>query len=167
MGEHGGGVPVKAADLLSNPWAFGPQCLVVGEVITFSAPICGVRGMQGTWPLDSALQAVIRAQTGHEVTKGFTLLQPYASAIAIGPKRIENRPQARRIPPGGLWLGLHAGKTLYDSAEAIRRVWVDKFGIWPFCPELADLPMGAMLGIMRIDQCLRYPETQPSPGLFR
>lgn len=88
-----------------------------------------------------------------------TLLQPFASAIAIGPKRIENRPWRRMLPRDGLWVGLHAGKAVWPEgdegkAELIVNSWRE--GRWPSAPPVADMPRGAMLGVMHIRECVTY-----------
>lgn len=154
------------ADLLANPWAFGPFCYVVGEVVPFGAPLLGIKGMLGRWGLDSSTAAVVRAVSGVDVRVGFTLQQPYASAIAYGPKRIENRPTRWIVPPEGIWMAIHAGATLYGGKHRtgeLLAAWQghdidrDDFGLWRGCPPLEDLPRSAILGVMRIDHCLAYP----------
>ena len=84
--------------------------------------------------------------------KAVTVLQPYASAIAAGVKPWENRPRPIRLDDGPIWLALHAGLKLYPSAEIYQRAY-RKSGVWPDAPDLAALPMGAILGVMRIDDC--------------
>ena len=45
-----------------------------------------------------------------------TLLQPYASAVVHGPKRIENRPKpppARLTTGGAFWIAVHAGAEFF------------------------------------------------------
>ncbi len=104
---------------------------------------------------------------GEDVRSALTLLQPYASAIAVGPKRVENRPWRRTIPPGGLWVGLHAGKTFYDGqdeSESLLDCWrIQDVAFpddphWPNAPCTAELPLGCMLGAMHVREILRYPE---------
>lgn len=154
---------MKPAELLQEPWAFGPWCWRIDEVRLLPTPLAS-RGMQGLFPLDLALEATLSAlcPTGYRTRWGMTLLQPFATAIAIGPKRIENRPWRRNIPPTGLWVGLHAGKALYDRAEELLEEWRDDPyargpGIWPEAPPLEELPRGAMLGVMHVAEILRYP----------
>lgn len=152
--------------LLADPWAFGPWCWVVGEVRNLREPI-PVRGMQGLWPLDEEHREVLSSlcPMGTYVRSALTLLQPYASAIAFGPKRVENRPWRKHIPAGGLWIGLHAGRELYgsqDNAELLLRGWrtgvLEEGPHWPEAPEVDALPRGLLLGAMRIDAILAYPE---------
>lgn len=179
---------MSPADLTNDPWAFGPWCFVVDTVRLLDEPI-PCRGMQGWWPLEEHLRARLSAlcPMGTYVTSALTLLQPYASAIACGPKRVENRPTRRGIPPGGVWLGLHAGKALHcpsdwydDSPGAPRRAeqaedWVDqeltawRVGedgepSWPDAPPVDQLPRGCLLGVMRIVECLRFPDEGPLFG---
>jgi hypothetical protein len=156
--------------LRADPWAFGRYCLVVGEVHRLADDLLfPCRGMLGRWPLPPAAIALLRALTGHTIRAGFTLQQPYASAIIAGPKRIENRPQAWDVPPEGIWVGLHAGKELYrgkDNTRGLLKMWRREGGFvglpgvdpeWLDAPQLEDLPRGVILGAMRIDACLAYP----------
>jgi hypothetical protein len=186
------------AEVAEDPWAFGPWCFVVAEVRLLAEPI-PCRGMQGWWPLQwlageamespperraaKALSALVPEINAYD-WRALTQLQPYASAIAAGVKRIENRPQRRRIPEGGVWLGLHAGRSLYsvlgsavsaaDRAETARLTlehWrtpeaAGRPAMWPDAPQLDELPMGVMLGAMRITQCLRYPDEGVQAELF-
>ena len=84
--------------------------------------------------------------------KAVTVLQPYASAIAAGVKPWENRPRPIRLDDGPIWSTLHAGLKLYPSAEIYQRAY-RKSGMWPDAPDIEALPMGAILGVMRIDDC--------------
>lgn len=149
---------MKAEELVADPWAFGPWCFVIDEVRLFAPPIVA-RGMQGWWPLRTAkvdgLQALCDRLAGAEVRAGWTLQQPYATAVAEGPKRIENRPQRRGVPPQGVWLALHAGAAPYPDASAIVGEWRLK-GMWPDAPVVGDMPLGVVLGVIRVTQCLPY-----------
>jgi hypothetical protein len=86
--------------------------------------------------------------------RALTLQQPYATAICPGPKRTENRPKATvrmPLPKGGLWLGLHAGKTWYPGGlEAVRR-------LWPAMPNPAEMPLGVLLGVFHLYAVVAYP----------
>lgn len=176
------------AELLDDPWATGPWCWRVGEVRLLPEPIA-CRGMQGLWPVEDIDESV--AQALDDLVPGrvrtwtaLTLLQPYASAIAAGVKRIENRPWRRAIGPKGMWVGLHAGKALYipddavlpkrvcgqTRAEQAREYTEDLLNgwrvrnvlrsepYWPDAPAVDDLPLGVMLGAMHVAEILRYPE---------
>lgn len=187
------------AELRADPWAFGPWCWVVDQVELFELPF-PCRGMQGLWPVEGGMVEALDGLVGWDGPRArdwsaLTLLQPYASAIASGHKRIENRPWRRTIPPGGLWVGLHAGAALYDRFDAVmpyrfcRRtreeqvrehvdhqldVWrspmAPVFGQpgWPDAPTSSELPRGVMLGAMHFTACLPYPteETEAHPDLF-
>lgn len=173
------------ADLRDDPWAFGPWCWVVDRVELLPEPV-PCRGMQGLWPVDDGAiaRALWELVPDIRVWSALTLLQPYASAIAIGPKRIENRPWRRRIPAGGLWIGLHAGAALYCPDEAVipyrecgrpraeqardyvegvlddwREVWPLPSPHWTNAPTVAELPLGCMLGAIHIAAILPYPES--------
>lgn len=183
---------MKADELKADPWAFGPWCYPVAQVITLSDPIRDVPGMLGFWRLTDAIRADLSERTGVQVESGFTLQQPYATAIAgytrdkvfyPGPKRIENRPQRRILGTDGLWVALHAGAQLYcdpdwlksgalagDSKRSIRHLWthdrldlwrngaeLDSTPMWPDAPELTELPMACILGVMLLKPAIRYP----------
>jgi hypothetical protein len=184
---------LKAADLLKDRWAFGPWCYTVAELFTLSAPLAISRGMLGFWPLETAVAATLHTLTGRAVNLGMTLQQPYASAIAYGPKRIENRPQRRSLPPEGLWVALHAGGTLYcpeqrlksatdagDSQRSARYLYVHDLldewrhgftadgakcvPMWEDAPDsVAGLPLSCILGVMRLEGPNRYPD-KPEPS---
>lgn len=156
------------AELRADPWAFGPWCWVVDDVKLLPEPV-PCRGMQGLWPVSAELRLRLFSATGVQVGHALTLLQPYASAIAIGPKRIENRPWRRVLPPGGLWIGLHAGKALFGgrpNVVGMLRIWRREGGwrpeapdpTWLEAPQVDDLPLGAMLGAVHVAEILRYPE---------
>lgn len=46
--------------LNGNPWAFGPVCWVIDEVIRLDRPLVGVPGAMGLWPLGGTRQHVAR-----------------------------------------------------------------------------------------------------------
>jgi hypothetical protein len=98
--------------------------------------------------------------------KGLSLLQPFASAIASGHKKAENRPW-RRILEGPIWVALHAGKALYEGAAQIVKD-AGLMGLWPDAPNLGEMPLGAILGVIRIDEILPYevpdPDTEAAQG---
>lgn len=90
-----------------------------------------------------------RAVTGwnvlHPRMRALTILQPSATAIAIGGKGFENRGNP---PPStvavGEWIALHAGVAVWKHADLIRR-------IWPECPPDEALPFAAVIGAWRYD----------------
>lgn len=92
------------------------------------------------------------------IWKALSLSQPYASAIAIGPKRIENRstPIARNVAP--CWVGLHAAKSWYPLDDAdLLELWPER--PWSTVPGagMQHYPRGVMLGAMFIDWVEEYP----------
>lgn len=165
----------KADELLADPWAFGPWCWIADEVRLFKAPI-PCRGMQGLWPFEdrhgdprpgvpAGLVERFRHELQVDVRQATTLLQPYATALAIGPKEAENRPVQLSMPTtDGRWLGLHAGKALYggDDQAALLVEWWRRGAdqLWPEAPDLKDFPRGAMLGAVHFQGCLRYPSSE-------
>lgn len=50
---------VAKEDLPNNPWAFGPWCYVLHDVVGFETPI-EMRGQQGLWPLDPETEDMVR-----------------------------------------------------------------------------------------------------------
>ncbi|WP_331757241.1 hypothetical protein OH810_30730 (plasmid) [Streptomyces albidoflavus] len=76
--------------------------------------------------------------------RGITIRQPWATCIASGPKRIENRP--RHWSWRG-WLLLHAGlqidRAALDLPPVARTI------------EGRDLPTGAVIGVARLSGCHR------------
>src|SRR4029077_13343257 len=85
---------------------------------------------------------------GGEPEYALTLWQPWASAIVLGPKRVENRPWAPPSKVLGKRIWIHAGLA-YDGDRhgAVAR-------LWPWLDETADgrfrnahyLPRGAVIG---------------------
>jgi len=92
---------------------------------------------------------------------GLSLLQPFASAVAFGHKKAENR-DWRRLLDGPIWVALHAGKDLYTGAERIVSDY-RRMGLWPDPPKLEEMPRSAILGAVRIDEVLPYSIQDPSP----
>jgi hypothetical protein len=84
-----------------------------------------------------------------------TVLEPFASAIILGPKRIENRTWK---PPADLIggdLAIHAGKKKWylQQAEVMAQVQAH----WPELPN--SFPsMGCVIGVVRLTGCTRVPE---------
>lgn len=159
-------------ELLADPWAFGPWCWCIDEVRLFDRPR-PARGMQGLWPLGEAdwfacnnlalgLDPSTRLRHADGVVhSALTLLQPYASAIAIGQKRVENRPWRRTIGQDGSWFALHAGRGDYPRADDLVEEWREPGGIWRDAPDLAAMPRGALLGVMHVARIARHPDAQP------
>ena len=79
--------------------------------------------------------------------RALTLCQPYASAIVHGPKRTENRPwPVPRTVPLPAWIAVHAG-TRDWPAEPVR-------ALWSACPPRVELSRRAVLGAMRVYDCV-------------
>ena len=85
-----------------------------------------------------------------------TPAQPYASGILAGLKRVENRtwgaPGYKPLPlprDGGLWLVLHSSQkveaNMHELVERLREAW-------PAMPPPSELPLGAILGCMRVSK---------------
>lgn len=89
--------------------------------------------------------------------KCISLLQPYASAIIAGPKRVENRPRSMfAIPDGGIWVGIHASKGWWDiNWQLWRRDWPDA-SMLP-----SSYPRGVVLGAAHFVEVRKYAETVP------
>lgn len=71
-------------ELIADPWAFGPWVWCVDEVRLFgrlSAP--RLRGMPGLFPLPEEVRVLSRRELGVEPIVGLTVLEPFASAIAV------------------------------------------------------------------------------------
>ena len=90
---------------------------------------------------------------------GFTILEPYASAIVHGPKRVENRgdgPPAR-LRSRAFWILVHAGARLYPGVtrEDFKRVHRhretgERVALWPECPPFAAFETRAIIGAARV-----------------
>ncbi|NEE25346.1 hypothetical protein G3M53_07665 [Streptomyces sp. SID7982] len=82
--------------------------------------------------------------------RGITIRQPWATCIASGPKRIENRP--RHWSWRG-WLLLHAGLQIDRAALDLPPVARTVQG--------RDLPTGAVIGVARLSGCHHDPAGAP------
>lgn len=81
--------------------------------------------------------------------KAITLHQPWASAIVLGLKEYETRHW--QIYHRG-HLAIHAGKTWNDN---LARISINLAFMFPACKPLAKtLPLGAMLGIVKVIDCV-------------
>lgn len=77
--------------------------------------------------------------------------QPFASAILIGGKDVENRPQP--APAAPFWCVVHAGLQWYGKSQrapAVRAVLRDVRYLWPEAPEPSGFERGAALGIVYV-----------------
>ncbi|ESP95743.1 hypothetical protein B591_31118 (plasmid) [Streptomyces sp. GBA 94-10 4N24] len=87
--------------------------------------------------------------------RGITIRQPWATCIASGPKRIENRP--RHWSWRG-WLLLHAGLQIDRAALDLPPVARTIQG--------RDLPTGAVIGVARLSGCHHDPAGAPPCGTW-
>lgn len=82
-----------------------------------------------------------------------TICQPWASAIAIGPKRWENRPwQTSYLGP----ILIHAGKSDKYFGTCSQR-------LWPRSVPDEDLPRGAIVAIADLAGCQRIEDVRGEP----
>jgi hypothetical protein len=149
-----------SAQLFDNPWAFGPYCWMIDRVIALPEPV-HVSGLQGLWPVKPPLLEQLRnlCPEASGLSTALTIKQPYASAILLGKKRVENRVWRRTLPAGGLWLGLHAASTLYPYTHDLIREFRTKGphgALWPDVPSIDRLPLGKMLGIFHVSEILPF-----------
>lgn len=86
-----------------------------------------------------------------------SLLQPYASAIVSGPKRVENRPRSLfQVPPGGIWVGIHASKGWWDVDWSLwRREWASSSML------KSDYPRGCVVGVAHFSGVRTFHEAVP------
>lgn len=163
---------MKREDLLRDPWATGRWCWVVDDVQRLRRPV-PLRGSLGLWRLPPSVDAFLHL--GDDApTHALTVLQPFASAIIDGPKRVENRDWRFKVPAGGRWIGVHAGKEWWSHAEAaggrcaadLIEEWADRpdplwpqQGIWPEARNYypTNMGLGVLIGAMHVDQILEYP----------
>lgn len=89
--------------------------------------------------------------------KCLSLLQPYASAIIVGPKRVENRPRTIfNVPADGVWIGIHSSKGWWDIDWSLWR------RDWPEASMLQrDYPRGVVLGAAHVVSRRVYDEAVP------
>lgn len=92
--------------------------------------------------------------------RGLTFAQPVASAMIFGGKWIENRTWSTKVPEGGLYVAVHAGKAWW-KLEGDPGTKPDPKGIgfvaerWAGLPmDLEQVPLGAYLGVVRISRVL-------------
>lgn len=98
-----------------------------------------------------------------------SLMQPYATAIVQGPKRIENRPRVIFYPKDGSeWVGIHASLRWYgDQLPGVSRAeWLTRLlELWPSLENLllqpAKMPRGAIIGVARFTGVHTYDASDP------
>jgi len=91
-----------------------------------------------------------------------TVRQPWASAIALGAKLVENR--TRSTSYRGL-IGIHAGKAWAPGGVRDDRCQSALVGTWPLAePEyefgLLGLPMGSVIAVANLVDCHRASVTK-------
>lgn len=79
-----------------------------------------------------------------QVTKGITIIQPFASLILAGIKTVENRSWPCKNPG---YYALHAGKTKCSRKEIDRLKKIPSLAY--FVQDMKDIPVGAIIGIVK------------------
>ncbi len=79
-----------------------------------------------------------------------SLWEPWASALAFGPKGLENRSWRRELPPGGIDLAVYACKGGFHRGVAAEL----RADLWPECPSDEDLFLsrGSIVGVIHVDR---------------
>ena len=104
--------------------------------------------------------------------KALTLWQPWATAIATGVKKYENRTwapaQLRAASPTPLWTALHASSKVDPALShkvrgyRLRTYWSELADVWPGLPGRRDYPWPrGILGLVRYDAAEPYEPGQP------
>lgn len=91
--------------------------------------------------------------------KAFSVRQPFASLLITGVKKYETRSWPLRSDLRGQKIALHASKG-YDLAD--EEMALSLMG-WPEAAAVikADMPLGAVLGIVIVTACYRTHEISP------
>jgi hypothetical protein len=130
----------------------------------------------------AANNAASRARYG--LLSALSVKQPFASALALGLKRVENRSYALKIHPGtkGRWFALHASRTIVTAGarkrpsasaqgaveegeaeaapteveEMLARALDGLTSAWGAnMPPTEQLPVGRVIGFFRVYACVR------------
>lgn len=101
-----------------------------------------------------------------------SLTQPWASAVMVGPKDVENRSKPIfAVPSGGMWIGIHASTTrrLYgmDPDKQIATEYESIAEDWPEGPGDRGFPMGCVLGVVRVERRVDFNPNLPDVALIR
>lgn len=101
----------------------------------------------------------------HLDIRGLSIRQPFALALAVGVKDVENRPRPLGIREGGQWVLIHASSAFYFSKRQWRGEWMRIHHLWPNLPEdIDDFVFGAILGLAFVSREVRFEDlTKPSP----
>jgi hypothetical protein len=94
--------------------------------------------------------------------RGLSLLQPWATLMAIGAKKIETRS----------WGTSYRGTVLIHASKGFGRDERELCLEPPFCSalrdagvlQLADLPLGAVVAVLDLVDCIKIPDSQPGHG---
>lgn len=91
------------------------------------------------------------------ILRALTLTRPWASSIAHGPKRVENRSWRPGADfPEGSVLAIHAGRRWDEDDLA----WI--LERWPACPDREELhPAGAVVALAEVVKFERHQELFP------
>ncbi len=94
---------------------------------------------------------------------GFTVLEPFGSAIIEHDKRIENRskPPPERLRSRAFWIAIHTGARLYPELDRGDFTSTSLFhrdpyndaqhpALWPGCPPFASFRQRVVLGAARV-----------------
>lgn len=98
---------------------------------------------------------------------GYTVLDPFGSAIIDADKRVENRskPPPARLRGRGFWIAVHTGARLYpdlDRADLTSTSLLHRDPVtdekhpplWPECPPFATFRRRVVLGAARVIGCV-------------
>jgi len=114
----------------------------------------------GTEAAEQLRDDLIRALQAGPSVPILTVLQPYASALVIGPKPGENRGWKPHTIRGGLLL-IHAAVRMYPGVTrgdfALPLPGAGGKAMWPECPRFEKLPMGGIIGAVRISEFRPVP----------
>lgn len=92
--------------------------------------------------------------------RALTVRQPYAAAIMAGVKPVENRIWKRELPPGGLWIGIHAGlRSVKVDVGLVADMTICGGWVKPM-PPIVEMPFGALLGLAHVSE-ICAPEDLP------
>ncbi|KAK3270511.1 hypothetical protein CYMTET_21095 [Cymbomonas tetramitiformis] len=78
------------------------------------------------------------------------MVEPFASAVALGSLRVINRHFSMAVPEEGIWIAVHCGKK--STMLSVRE---QMLSLWPSCPPLSSLQqnLGKIVGLAHITGC--------------
>ena len=155
-----GAVCIRPSPLGGRGWQLRPAAADVplrtkaGRARTWRSPQAAMAWLDGEHPSATAvLPGPIRA---------ITVRQPWAGAIAQGPKRVENRTWRVAVPEQGRLLAIHAGST-YDRLTP--EAWEDYRLWWPEAPKHRGLVQGQVVGVALLTGIEAAPVQSTRDGL--